>query len=56
MKALTHAMAEERSAPTMYRKIFNKLNKKIDKKVIASIIRDEKRHLKALRKIKSRSY
>jgi rubrerythrin len=51
-KKLNYMIADERKAPKEYRKLYNLLKKKKDKKVISGIIRDEKKHLKKLEKIK----
>ena len=53
MNLLTAAKADERKAPGEYRKLAKKLKSKRERKIIQSIIRDEKLHLKNLRKIKS---
>ena len=51
-KKLDYMIADERKAPKNYRKLYNLLEKKKDKKVISGIIQDEKKHLKKLEKIK----
>lgn len=52
MKLLTEAMQDKKKAPREYRKLRSKLKSKKDKRVINSIIKDEIRHLKFLKKIK----
>jgi len=52
MKLLTKAMQDEKKAPREYRRLRSKLKSKKDKKVVNSIIKDEIKHLKLLKKIK----
>ncbi len=49
---LTEAMRDERKAPGEYKKLAKTLKGKRDKKTIRAIIKDEKRHLKLLQKIR----
>jgi rubrerythrin len=53
-KLLKEAIIDEKIAPKQYLKIKNSLKNKGDKKVISGIIRDERRHLKAIKKIERR--
>ena len=52
---LASAMKDERGAPIMYSKLIKTLPKS-KKKVVRGIIRDERRHLKLLKKIKGGIY
>ena len=52
-KLLREMMVDEKKAPYDYIKLKKKL-KPIDKKIISSIIKDERRHLRLLKKMKRR--
>jgi len=45
-------MKDEKKAPGDYYKLMRKVKTKLGKKVIRSIIRDEKKHFKLLNKLK----
>jgi rubrerythrin len=53
---LAEAMRDEKSAPHMYNKLYGTLKTKRDKKVVLGIIKQERRHLKKLKRIKRRIY
>jgi rubrerythrin len=54
MNRLLNAIIDEKKAPKQYRKISRFLTIKRDRKIIKGIIRDERRHLNMLKKIKRR--
>jgi rubrerythrin len=58
MKRITlgKMMADERQAPKEYHRLKKKLKCKSDKKVIQGIIRQERRHLAKLKRIKRKHY
>ena len=53
-KKLKEIMKDEKKAPGDYKVLKKELKRKSDKKIVASIIKDEKKHLKLLKKIKKR--
>ena len=53
-KLLKIQMSDEKKAPGDYMTLRKYLKNKSDKKVISSIIKDERKHLNLLKKIKKR--
>ena len=53
-KSLNSAMKDEKGAPIMYIQLRGLLKNKKDKRTIDAIIRDERKHLRNLKKIKRR--
>lgn len=51
---LSEMKKDEKKAPGEYLKLRKTLKTKADKRVISSIIKDERRHLRLLKKIKRR--
>lgn len=54
MKRLNYLIKEEKKAPKDYHRLLITLKKKKDKIVIQGIIKQERRHLKKLKKMKRR--
>ena len=52
MKRLKMLMKDEKSAPRGYYALIKQLHRRVDKEKIRGIIRDERRHLKLLKRIK----
>jgi rubrerythrin len=53
-KKLNYLIKDEKKAPEEYRKFKHLLKSKQDKKIVSGIIKDEQRHFKTLRKMKSK--
>lgn len=53
-KQLNAAMKDEAAAPGDYMKLRKNIKSKKDQKVISKIIKDERRHLRELRKMKKK--